>query len=156
MTLVFEHLQVKPAPKLVALVLADHANGDGLCWPSYRRIAEWTGMDKRTIQRHVRFLIDIGVVTKLRTGHIVKHGERVIRVSNAYQIHADRLAELSTIDLGISSDFVTPKDDKTSTSRWGGLSTKPIPNPHSYNHHQKETVDNFDGLDFITGEHQGD
>jgi hypothetical protein len=144
MTLVFEHLHVKPATKLVALVLADHANGDGLCWPSYRRIADWTGMDKRTIQRHVKTLIELGVVTKLRTGHLVKHGGKVIRVSNAYKMHEDRLVELSPADLWMGDSFVTPERDNRVASRGGQLSTKPLLNPHSYNHHLCANVDNQD------------
>jgi hypothetical protein len=147
MSMIFEHLQVKPAPKLVALVLADHANAEGVCFPSYRRIADWTGMDKRTIQRHVRFLIDLGVVTKLRTGHIVKTGTKTIRVSNAYKIHLDRLIRLSTIDLGTGAQFVTPQSDKTVTSRVGGLSTKPLINPQRSNHHSGGEVDNSQDRD---------
>lgn len=133
MSLVFEHLHVKPAQKLVALVLADHANADGICWPSYARIAEYTDMDKRTIQRHVKFLIGLGVVSKLRTGHIVKNGDNIIRISNAYRVNAEILIQLSTLSpdsLLINDEIVHSEGDKNIQSWGGGLSTKP-----SYNHH---------------------
>lgn len=146
MALVFQHLKMKPAPKLVALVLADHANSDGLCWPSYRRISEFTGMDKRTIQRHVKALLDLGVVSKVRTGHLINDGKKVVRLSNAYVMHAHKLEELSTIDLWKDDAFVYLEDDKKRQSRVGGLSTKPLNNHQSFNHKRWGNVDNSKGV----------
>jgi hypothetical protein len=39
--------------KLVLLALADHANEEGLSWPSLDRLAERTGRDRRTVQRSI-------------------------------------------------------------------------------------------------------
>jgi hypothetical protein len=56
---------VKSSTKLVLLALADRANADGKSWPSIARVATETGMDKRSVYRHIRQLVDDGLVTVL-------------------------------------------------------------------------------------------
>lgn len=91
--LVLDHLEAEPITKLIALVLADHADSDGVCWPSQRRIAERCCVAKRTVRKHIAILIDAGVLTKVRSGSVVtQHGERV-RVTNAYRINPAVLEE---------------------------------------------------------------
>ena len=34
--------------RLVLLALADHADADGKCWPSYARLMSMTGLSRRT------------------------------------------------------------------------------------------------------------
>ena len=139
--------------KLVAVVLADHADNDGVCWPSYRKIAERTGVDERTVRRHVKYLIELGVLTKLRTGAMMKVGEKSVNVTNAYRINEDILRrfplmnppKLSTTSLGISERFVHPGVVNTPHTGGGPLSTKPSYN-HQYNRKHDEPVDNSDGL----------
>lgn len=48
--------------KLVLLKLADNANDDGLCWPSYQNIADHCEMDRRTAMRHIKKLEDMGFI----------------------------------------------------------------------------------------------
>lgn len=50
--------------KLVLLALADHANGDGYCWPAMTRIAVMTGLSDRQVSRHVTTLAELGLVIK--------------------------------------------------------------------------------------------
>lgn len=123
MSLVFQYLHVKPAVKLVALVLADHANDDGLCWPSYARIAERTGVDKRTVQRHVKTLTGMGVLTKVRTGCVARERAHTVHLTNAYILHEDKLRELSTGDLCRNDSTTYLCDDKTCAEMSGQLST---------------------------------
>lgn len=40
-----------PPQKLVLIVLASYANGDGECWPSIVALAEDTGAGKSTVRR---------------------------------------------------------------------------------------------------------
>lgn len=47
---------LKPAPKLVLLALADHADDRGYCWPSLARLAEMTGIDRSTVTRSLAVL----------------------------------------------------------------------------------------------------
>lgn len=98
---VLEHLEAKPAVKLVAVILADHANAEGVCWPSYKRIGKLAGMHPDTVKRHVRALIDCGMIRKLRTGYVVKQEGRVITATNLYQFSDDADVKLYTDGLGI-------------------------------------------------------
>ncbi len=53
-----------PARKLVLLKLADNANDDGVCFPSYQYIADKCEMSKRSAISHIDDLIKMGFVTK--------------------------------------------------------------------------------------------
>ncbi|HEV8024533.1 MAG TPA: helix-turn-helix domain-containing protein, partial [Candidatus Nanopelagicales bacterium] len=53
-----------PTAKLVLMALADHANSDGECWPSMKRVAELTGISTRQVSTHITKLEDLGYVTK--------------------------------------------------------------------------------------------
>lgn len=53
-----------PARKLVLLKLADNANDDGICFPSYQYIADKCEMSKRSAISHIDDLIKMGFVTK--------------------------------------------------------------------------------------------
>jgi len=48
---VWEHSQQKGTALLLLLAIADHANDDGLCWPSVGRLAEKARTTKRQAQR---------------------------------------------------------------------------------------------------------
>jgi hypothetical protein len=52
--------------KLVLLALADHANRDGVAWPSLRRIAARTGLSERTVQYALRDLQEEGHIRRVR------------------------------------------------------------------------------------------
>ena len=39
--------------RYTAVIIADHINDDGECWPSIQRIAKRTGLSHRQVQRHV-------------------------------------------------------------------------------------------------------
>ena len=53
-----------PARKLVLLKLADNANDDGVCFPSYQYIADKCEMSKRSAISHIDDLIKMGFVSK--------------------------------------------------------------------------------------------
>lgn len=150
--LVLDHLKVKPSTKLVAVILADHADSEGICFPSYRKIAERSGLDERSVRRHVKALIEMGVVSKLRTGTIKRTEGRTIRISNAYRIHASKLVGyrvlLSTSDLGIADTDVHLDQDTSVQDRWVPLSTKPSMN-RQVNRHSGGEVHNSENRDPI-------
>jgi hypothetical protein len=56
--------------RMVAIAMADRVNMDegGSCWPSIADIGRRTGLDRRTVQRHLRTLED--------EGWIQNHGQR--------------------------------------------------------------------------------
>lgn len=52
--------------KLVLLTLARHADAEGYCWPSMKRISKITGLSISTIKRKIRILEDAGLVDHRR------------------------------------------------------------------------------------------
>ena len=59
--------RVPAAAKLLLLALADHAGDhageDWTCWPSAERLIDFTGYPKRTLERHMAWLVQAGWVT---------------------------------------------------------------------------------------------
>lgn len=53
-----------PIRKLVLIKLADNANDDGICWPSYRHIADHCEVDRKTVIRHIQWLEDNRFLSK--------------------------------------------------------------------------------------------
>lgn len=54
-----------PTRKLVLLLLADAANGDGVSWNSQERIATFAEVTKRTVRNHLKALEDQGLVQRV-------------------------------------------------------------------------------------------
>lgn len=147
MGLVLDHLNAPPPIKLVALVLADHADADGICWPSYRRIAERSCLAERTVRRYVHELIDLGVIVKLRTGTVVKKpGGGTIRLSNAYMINADAIAAnpslLSTTPCAQVASQGHLEVALYGQDRWSPTATKPSLEPSDTTVSNDDSVDN--------------
>lgn len=147
--LILDHFNAPPALKLVAVILGDHADSDGVCFPSYRKIAERACLSERSVRRYVKELQNLGIVTKLRTGTIVIRDGQSYRISNAYRLNAHVIAKLraparpklSTAELGISA-----KGDHLETStgdhqRRTPMTTKPSIK-HNLNHNPGENGDN--------------
>jgi hypothetical protein len=144
--LVLDHLQASAPVKLVALILADHCDADGFCWPSYRRIAERSCLAERTVRRHVHELMDAGVVTKVRTGHVTTKDGRRLRVTNAYRVNGDALADLpsllSTVDVCIVAASDHLQLAESGQGRWSGEATKSSLEPSHLTVSPVQPVDN--------------
>jgi hypothetical protein len=59
MTIVWDRTDLNQSQTLVALALADHADDEGVCWPSIDRIAKYARLQRRATQRIVRQLEDL-------------------------------------------------------------------------------------------------
>lgn len=58
-----------PLRKLVLLKLADNANDQGECWPSYSYVADQCEISRRSVMGHLNALIKVGLISKqLRKG----------------------------------------------------------------------------------------
>lgn len=64
MTRVFAIDVGNPLRKLILLKLADQANDDGECWPSYQRIADACECSRSTVKTHVRELEKAGLLRR--------------------------------------------------------------------------------------------
>lgn len=77
-------LRLKSGQRDVLLVMADHANDSGICWPSVRRIAWKTDKDPRSVKRSLRELEEIGLVECIAN----EHGGR--GRSRLYRLHLEK------------------------------------------------------------------
>lgn len=76
-----------PARKLVLLKLADNANDDGICFPSYQYTADKCEMTRRSAINHIEYLIKMGLVSKKERKN--KDGS----ISNLYFLHLEQGSE---------------------------------------------------------------
>ncbi|GAD75003.1 helix-turn-helix domain-containing protein [Vibrio azureus] len=93
--------------KLVLLKLADNANDNGVCWPSYEYIADMCEVDRRTVMRHIKTLEEMGLVSVR-----IRKGEKG-NATNVYQLHlgGDKLSPPSdTRSPGVVSQDHHPSD----------------------------------------------
>lgn len=54
-----------PAAKSVLRYLCERVNAKGFCWPSQTTIAEDTDLDRKTVQRKLKRLEDLGLITRV-------------------------------------------------------------------------------------------
>jgi len=90
MTMAFNAYVNNPVRKLILIKLCDNANDDGVCWPSYARIADQCEVSKRCAMEHIKWLSDNGF---LQVESRFKDGNQS---SNCYTISAHKLMEAST------------------------------------------------------------
>lgn len=73
---------LKPATKIVLYWLADHHNGEtGLCCPSLPTLASECEMDKATVSRHIKTLLEMGLIK--RSSRFRENGSRT---SSEYEL----------------------------------------------------------------------
>ena len=146
MGLVLDRLDAPPQVKLIAVILADHADADGYCWPSYGTIAERSCLAERTVRRYVHELLHAGIVTKVRSGKITTRDGQVLRLSNAYRMSEEALSSLpSLLSAGVaaSGQMAASGQDAVAVSgrgRGSQAATKPSGEPSlSEEHSLSET-----------------
>jgi hypothetical protein len=59
-TVLYNVKKVSPAEKLLLLIIADHAQDEGRCWPGLERLAELSGLSRMTVIRCIQSLEDKG------------------------------------------------------------------------------------------------
>ncbi|WKS98759.1 helix-turn-helix domain-containing protein [Gallibacterium salpingitidis] len=93
MLLMVKAMQCKvgnPTRKLVLLKLADNANDNGVCFPSYQHIADQCEITRRSAISHIDALVEAGFVEKKE--RTTKDGN----TSNLYILHLDQGSENSS------------------------------------------------------------
>ena len=109
-----------PARKLVLLKLADNANDDGVCFPSYQYIADKCEMSKRSAISHIDDLIKMGFVSKKARKN--KDGSS----TNLYILHLTKGSENSALG---GEKFALGSEN---SALGGGENSAPITS-HSFN-----------------------
>ena len=83
---------LKPSTKFVLIALCDYANKQKFtAWPSHNSIAKRTGLSVSSVQRAIKSLCDLGLLSyrnRYEKGH---------KLTNLYQINFSRLYELTCI-----------------------------------------------------------
>lgn len=91
---------LKPGPKFVLVALADHSDGQGICWPGHELIAEKCGLSRQTVLEHVAMLE--------RDGYVISEHSRDGRGRHAKARYFLQLGRLSTQPSGLASATPTP------------------------------------------------
>jgi hypothetical protein len=89
MSMAFNASVGNPVRKLILIKLCDNANDDGVCWPSYGRIADQCEVSKRCAMEHIKWLSENGF---LKIDSRFKDGNQS---SNCYTISDHKLMQAS-------------------------------------------------------------
>ena len=82
---------LKPSTKFVLIALCDYANKQKFtAWPSHNSIAKRTGLSVSSVQRAIKSLCDLGLLSYRN-----RYDEKGNKQTNLYQINFNRLYELT-------------------------------------------------------------
>ena len=82
-------LDIPSSPKFVLIMLCDHADARGYCWPSQARLAKETNLSVRTVRTCIHWLIEAGYLKKLSTGNgSGKSSEYIVKPAKAEAVAA--------------------------------------------------------------------
>lgn len=107
MSQVWERDDLDPYEKLVLLSLADHANDEGICYPSIGRLEKRTGMKERGLQNVIKRLVEKGFL------HREMNAGR--KGSNLYQVTEPPAPDAPRIECTPAPDAPNPRIECAST-----------------------------------------
>ncbi|MCS6134039.1 transcriptional regulator [Shewanella baltica] len=117
-----------PLRKLVLIKLADNANDQGECWPSYQNIAEQCEITRRSVMNHVKTLEDDGFLRRE-----YRKGEKG-NSTNIFHIRFEPMAPKfkgDTAVLGGEANSLSPNGADLPPSECGSLSPSEANSPPS-------------------------
>lgn len=88
-----------PLRKLVLIKLADNANDEGECWPSYQHIADQCEVSRSTVKSHIRALEDMGLLKR----EFRRKGE--LNQSNVFYLTLDNVQQTPPESGGAGADL---------------------------------------------------
>lgn len=83
----FDYPLADTGAKFVLVVLCDHADSDGFCYPSMETISKHTGQSIRTVQRGVKKLEELGLIRREE-----RRNNQGYKSSDAYYVLDDKLS----------------------------------------------------------------
>ncbi|EHQ15386.1 LOW QUALITY PROTEIN: hypothetical protein Sbal183_2493 [Shewanella baltica OS183] len=119
-----------PLCKLVLIKLADNANDQGECWPSYQNIAEQCEITRRSVMNHVKTLEDDGFLRRE-----YRKGEKG-NSTNIFHIRFEPMAPKCKGDaavLGGEANSLSPNGADLPPSECGSLPPSECGSPESIN-----------------------
>ena len=93
------------APKSLLLVLADHANPEGICWPGITLLATTLECDERTIRRNLDKLFKADLVLRLNNGNQSKRTTYLLAPYGPFQEIKEELSELDILPTSENSEL---------------------------------------------------
>ncbi|MLN77888.1 helix-turn-helix domain-containing protein [Escherichia coli] len=80
-----------PLRKLVLIKLADNANDNGECWPSYQHVADQCEVSRSTVKSHIRALEEMGLLKRefRRKGELNQSNVFYLTLDDAQQIQPE-------------------------------------------------------------------
>ncbi|EON0781736.1 helix-turn-helix domain-containing protein [Escherichia coli] len=80
-----------PLRKLVLIKLADNANDNGECWPSYQHVADQCEVSRSTVKSHIRALEEMGLLKRefRRKGELNQSNVFYLTLDNEQQIQPE-------------------------------------------------------------------
>lgn len=110
-----------PLRKLVLVKLADQANDDGECWPSYQSIADACEMSRRTVISHIEWLEENGFLRR----NYRKSKEGLSR-SNVFVLTIDSSANAAPRSANNSPSSANAAPPGSANAALGGANAAPI------------------------------
>ena len=112
---------LKPSTKFVLVALCDYANKVKFtAWPSHNSIAKRTGLSISSVQRSIKCLCDLGVLSYKN-----RHDAKGNKQSNLYQINVNRLRELTCLPGNVV--MMTPPPNQNDRRDMVTVTDKPSP-----------------------------
>ncbi|EEP0677908.1 helix-turn-helix domain-containing protein [Salmonella enterica] len=110
-----------PLRKLVLIKLADNANDEGECWPSYQHIADQCEVSRSTVKSHIRALEDMGLLKR----EFRRKGE--LNQSNVFYLTLDNAQQIPPESGGAGADRGGAGADRggAGADLWGGAGADP-------------------------------
>jgi DNA-binding Lrp family transcriptional regulator len=105
-----------PLTKLILLKLCDNANDQGECWPSQNNIADQCETSRETVNRHIKKLVDLKLITK------VDQYKKGVQTVSKYMISLGVTEDHSRCDgesqQGVTEDHTEPIIEPTKEEKY--------------------------------------
>lgn len=135
MSWVFDHSPYEGKVQMVHLILADHANDDGLCWPNQATIAAKARCSTETVRTSVKRMVADGLVVIEAESNGRGHSHR-------YRVLTPNPSEITLVAEGPSDLGVSPSEPETPKSAGENPQIHGVKPPNlSPKNHQEPTTE---------------
>lgn len=139
---VYHHVSAPPDYKMVLVAMADHADDNGLCYPSMSTIGKKAGVHPRTAKRKIKRLIEMGVMS------VNRRSGGYNNTTNQYRLHLEAGFDLRDC-IKRGGPVLRYPLHRRSSDKLSPLEEGPPPSPDNTAHSEDEypSSDNLSPLD---------